>query len=281
MPDSHVWQRKYMVPHVPGWLPNPSPNQRKPVSLSISLAVAVLKFLVWKSVWTLISFCLILPGVVSVSFHFRCPAATCEIKLGFVLPSEGCSLDARILFYGGLVPRGQELALFFLASPDPDHARVWRISLLLPFKATCTSKRDPLILSSRANLVGKLIDCRVTKWHFRRGPYWETSGGAALEAQVRSEGVDLPTSNEKWVLATLCCFFTEMRTQGLWRAGRHSAFRSWFYCVRPCAILVGDAGEWAEIIRMAAWRQNSVSFLRFLRDQMIHGSVIWYSANIF
>lgn len=184
-------------------------------------------------------------------------------------------------FYDDLVPRGQDLALSFLASPDPDHARVWRISLLLPFKATCTSKRDPLILSSRANLVGKLSDCRVTKWHFRRGPYWEMSGGAALGAQVRSEGVDLPTSNENWVLVTLCSFFTEMRTQGLWRADRHSAFRSWFYCMRPCAILVGDAGEWAEITRMATWRQNSVSFLRFLRNQMIHGSVIWYSANIF
>ena len=83
MPDSHVWQRKHMVPHVPGWLPNPSPNQRKPVGLSISLAITLLKFLVWKSVWALISFCLVLPEVVSVSFPFRCPAATCEIKLSF------------------------------------------------------------------------------------------------------------------------------------------------------------------------------------------------------
>lgn len=72
-----------MVPHVPGWLPNPSPNQRKPVGLSIFLAITLLKLLVWKSVWTLISFCLVLPEVVSVSFPFRCPAATCEIKLSF------------------------------------------------------------------------------------------------------------------------------------------------------------------------------------------------------
>lgn len=41
--------------------------------------------------------------------------------------------------------------------------------------------------------LGKLSDSRVTKWHFRRGPDWEMSGGAGLRAQVRSDGVDLRT----------------------------------------------------------------------------------------
>ena len=30
---------------------------------------------------------------------------------------------------------------------------------------------------------------------------------------------------------------------------------------------MGDAGEWDETIRMAAWRQNSMSFFRYLRNQ--------------
>lgn len=37
--------------------------------------------------------------------------------------------------------------------------------------------------------------------------------------------------------------------------------------MRPREILVGDAGEWDATIRMAAWRQNSMSFFRYLRNQ--------------
>lgn len=156
----------------------------------------------------------------------------------------------------------QELVLSFLASPDPNHARVWKNQPSVAIRKLHALLRETSnIILSRVRS-GQLSDCRVTKWHFRRRPYWETSGGAALKYRW-----DLcRLINFQWEVGpsdTVLFLWIEMRTQGLWRAGRHSDFRSWFYCVRPCAILVGDAGEWAEIIRMAAWRQNLVSFLGF------------------